>query len=859
MSLASGVTIDTYEIVGQLGAGGMGEVYRARDRKLDRDVALKILPSEYSTSAEHLRRFEQEARAASALNHPSIVTIYEIGRYNDIAFIAMELVEGRDLRDLLTEGPLPLKQALRIAGRAADGLAAAHERGIVHRDLKPENVMITGGGYVKVLDFGLAKLAKPLSPNDTTLPHTSPGAVFGTVGYMSPEQASGKPTDHRSDQFSFGVILYEMIARRRPFDRNTAPETLTAIIREDHRHLRDIDPAIPAELERIVDRCLQKDPGDRYASTRDLARDLREVRDALTDSSGRRSGSHAVRRQIPVARLSGIAAGVALLAAGVFYMAREHTPLRPPARSGVKALAVLPFRDLIGQGDSQMLTDGIAETLTNRLSRSTAIRVIAPFQGADVPATATLKQIAERRGADLLLRGGVQRIGERLRVTYAVLDPDTGAQLAADDVTSSSNDIFALEDSLAESVFRALQIAPSQAPTASRAQLDPGDDQKRYVEAMGLLHKFRDEAAIDAAITRLEALLLDARDSPLVNGALARALLLKYTQSKKPALVEQAAVYAKRAADIDPTLPEVHVTLGELRKYNGKFAEAATEFNQALQLRPKYPDALVGLAETYDRMGRAAQAEQLYKQAVSLNPDWASVYMKYGVFAYTRGRYKDAVTLFGHAVELMPDSARTHLNLGAALQAMGRHEEAIASYKRAIAAGPSAMAWANLGACQFFTGKYADAVVSSRKAVDIAPDNYISWANLADAYRALKDNANASSAYEKSITVARQSLQVNASDALAHAIIASSLAKLGKTADAKSESSVALQVDPTNANALYHTAVVMRLAGDDDLAISWLARAVRAGYSAADAGRDPEWNAVRQRSDFAQALNPPSR
>src|SRR3954465_14577589 len=194
----------------------MGEVYRARDRKLDREVALKILPREYATSAEHLRRFEQEARAASALNHPGIITIYEIGQHDDIAFIAMELVEGRDLRDVMTEGALPLRQALRIGGRAADGLAAAHERGIVHRDLKPENLMITADGYVKVLDFGLAKLAKPMSANDTTLPHTTPGAVFGTVGYMSPEQASGKVSDYRSDQFSFGVILYEMITRRRP-------------------------------------------------------------------------------------------------------------------------------------------------------------------------------------------------------------------------------------------------------------------------------------------------------------------------------------------------------------------------------------------------------------------------------------------------------------------------------------------------------------------------------------------------------------------------------------------------------------------------------------------------------------------
>jgi len=853
LSLAPGVTIDSYEIVTQLGAGGMGEVYRARDRKLDRDVALKILPREYATSQEHLRRFEQEARAASALNHPGIVTIYEIGQHDDIAYIAMELVQGRDLRDLLTEGAMPLKQALRIAGRAAEGLAAAHERGIVHRDLKPENLMITNDGFVKVLDFGLAKLVRPLSPNDSTLPHTTPGAVFGTVGYMSPEQASGKPTDFRSDQFSFGVILYEMIALKRPFDRNTAPETLTAIIREEPVRLSDVVPGVPPELERIIHRCMQKDPSERYASTRDLARDLREVRDTLTDSSGRRSGPHAVRPPARTGRLSALAAALVLVAAGVYVAMRERAPVARP-RQSVRSLAVLPFRDLSATPDTQMLTDGIAETLSNRLSRSHAIRVIAPFQGADLPATATLKEIAERRGADLLLRGGVQKTGERLRVTYAVLDPDTGAQVAADDVTASSNDIFALQDTLAESVFRALGIGSAQAATTTRDGLDAGDDQRRYLEATGLLHRFRDEAAIDSAISRLEALLLNARDSALVNGALGRALLLKYAQSRKPALVEQASVYAKRAADIDPSLPEVHVTLGELKESSGQFTEAVAEFNQALRLRPKFPDAVLGLAETYDKMGRAAQAEQLYREAQSLSPDWPAVYTKYGVFNYHRGRYADAASQFQRAITLMPDSPRTHLNLGAALQGMGRYDDAIASYRRAIASGPSAMAWANLGACQFFIGKYADAASSSEKAVELAPDNYISWANLGDDYRWLHDNEKATRAYERSINAARQSLQINPADAQAHAIVASSLAKMGKMADAKVESSKALQLDPTSANALYHTAVVARLAGDDDLAISWLSRSIRAGYSAADAVRDPEWAALQKRPDFAQAL-----
>src|SRR5512140_3674852 len=245
----------------------MGEVYSAHDPKLDRQVALKILSPELASSAEHLRRFEQEARAASALNHPNIISIYDIGRDDLTAYIVMELVDGHDLRSLSAEGPLPLKQILRIACKVADGLGAAHERGIVHRDLKPENLMVSSEGFVKILDFGLAKLMRPWGADEPTVPHTLPGAIFGTAGYMSPEQASGKVTDFRSDQFSLAVILYELIARHRPFERATPPETMTAIIREDPAPLSTVVESVPLELERIVLRCLEKEPRERYGST----------------------------------------------------------------------------------------------------------------------------------------------------------------------------------------------------------------------------------------------------------------------------------------------------------------------------------------------------------------------------------------------------------------------------------------------------------------------------------------------------------------------------------------------------------------------------------------------------------------
>jgi len=291
--ITAGTRLGPYEILAPIGAGGMGEVYRARDTRLSREVALKILPGELSADTERLSRFEQEARSASALNHPHIVVVYDIGRSDSTAYIAMELVDGKSLRELLFGDRLPLKKMLQIASQVADGLAKAHGAGIVHRDLKPENLMVSRDGYAKILDFGLAKLAAPSPGDESGIPTmikegTAPGTILGTVGYMSPEQASGQPLDFRSDQFSFGSILYEMATGSRAFSGATAVDTMSAILHEEPKPVAALNPALPAPLRWVVERCLAKDPEERYASTRDLARDLASVRDHISEVSGAR-------------------------------------------------------------------------------------------------------------------------------------------------------------------------------------------------------------------------------------------------------------------------------------------------------------------------------------------------------------------------------------------------------------------------------------------------------------------------------------------------------------------------------------------------------------------------------------------
>ena len=332
MTISVGTRLGPYEILSPLGQGGMGEVYRAEDPKLGRDVAIKVLPEAVASDQERLSRFEQEARSASALNHPNIVTIYEIGTAGSLSYISMELVQGRTLRELIAEGPLPAKRLLSLSAQIAEALACAHEVGIVHRDLKPENLMVTREGFVKVLDFGLAKLALPASGGVSAMPtlarpETHPGVVLGTVGYMSPEQASGKQVDFRSDQFALGSILYEMATGKRAFARPTTAEALTAVIREEPEPIGALSPQTPVALRWVIERCLAKDPEERYASTRDLARDLTHLRDHVSEIS-------AEPAPVMLARRLGwfgpaMMAGLLVAAALVIFAALHSRPSHP--------------------------------------------------------------------------------------------------------------------------------------------------------------------------------------------------------------------------------------------------------------------------------------------------------------------------------------------------------------------------------------------------------------------------------------------------------------------------------------------------------------------------------------------------
>ena len=835
-----GFRFGPYVIVSRLGAGGMGEVFHARDTKLNRDVALKVLLQDSSASPERLNRFELEARAASQLNHPNIVTIYDIGRIDEVTFIVMELVEGRNLRDLSAERDLPLREIARLVGKLAEGLAAAHDRGIIHRDLKPENVMVTPDGFVKILDFGLAKLTHPISDAEVTLPHSTPGAVLGTINYMSPEQARAGASDFRCDQFSLGVILYELVARRRPFNEPTAAETMTAIIRDDPPPLSRTGEEVPPRLRQIVERCLSKEPRDRYASTRDLARDLRELRGEL--SSGRHSTPPGPRVETPRRRalIAAVAALVILAVAGTLWMQRARAR---PARPQRHALFFVSLQSGGGGRDGEVFSDGLTDAISARLAKSADLRVIRSQDDAAKPAGAL--DAARRHGADLVLQGVAQRAADRVRISYSILDAKSASQIGGDTVTGSPNEVFALQDLVADGVLR-LTGGSSLAPRTEIGGLDRPADQQSYVTALGLLHRMKDRAALDEAIHLLEGLLRNARDSAAVNGALGKALLRKYNYTKESPLVEQASLYATRAAEIDSKLPDVHVTLGDLNKTRGDLAGAAAEYQKALTLHPDFPDAALGLADTFKKMGRAADAQLAYEHVIALAPDWPTAYGRYGIFWYDQGKFDEAAEAFRTQIRLMPDAARGYMNLGAALMALGQFDEALQAFQRSLTFEKTSPAYADLGSCQYNLGRFADAAISFQTATAMTANDPVLWMNLGDARRwAPGQRAAAAAAYERAVDRSRAVLKVNQKDGLAHALIASALAKLGRSAEARREMERALKLEPTNADVLYQSAVVALLRGDREGAAAWLRRALDAGYSAPQAAHDPELAELR--------------
>ncbi len=625
MALAPGTRLGPYEVLSPIGAGGMGEVYRARDPRLGRQVAVKVLPEEVASSRERLRRFEREAQAASGLNHPNVVTIHDVGETDGVPWIAMELVEGSSLRQLMAGGALPPKQVLSVGAQLAAGLARAHGSGIVHRDLKPENVMVTPEGLVKILDFGLAKAAaEPFEGTEapTATRQTGAGVVLGTVGYMSPEQATGRPVDHRSDQFALGAILYEMASGRRAFRRPTPMETLTAILREEPEPLSSIQPATPAALASIVERCLAKEPDGRYHSTRDLERDLAEVRDRASGPPRPTAPNRGGRRL----RTAALLAVLALAAGALVVVLRARA--RSPAPGAVRSLAVLPLRPLVGNAADEALGLGIADTIIRGLSRAGAIPVrplsaVRRYSTGDVDAVSAARELR----TDAVLEGSVQRAGGELRVSVNLLRADDGRSIWTESFDVPDTQVFEVEDAVSDAVVSRLQLhlEPVQRdrmkkrftedPEAYEAFVLGASEEGKAGPGWGAEHLRKAIGSYERAVA------LDPRYA-LAHARLAGAYLWRDLFFEPGAgFLEKAKSEAERADQLDPELAETHMVRYQIAwsHYQGFDIEAALRELQAARRL----DPLVGtdeLAILYAHMGRTAAFRREVARGLQIDP-----------------------------------------------------------------------------------------------------------------------------------------------------------------------------------------------------------------------------------------------
>jgi len=659
MTLAAATRLGPYEIVAPLGAGGMGEVYRAKDTRLGREVAVKVLPSEVASDPERLRRFEQEARAASALNHPNILTVHDVGRADGTSYLVTELLTGESLRELVARGPVPAARAIELARQLARGLAAAHECGIVHRDLKPENLFLTRDGVLKILDFGLARRETPtfaegaLGDASTRL-ETAAGTVLGTVGYMAPEQVRGERADARSDLFALGVVLHELLTGANPFRRESAIESLHAILREEPPTLDSPSSGAGSALGRVVSRLLEKRPESRFQSARDLAFALDEL--AGSGAAAPPPLAPPRRRLAPAA----IALAVAAAVAALWLWRRGPEPPAGDAVDHVRSLAVLPFDDLAPAGGETYFSDGMTDALTTELARLPDLTVIARSSAAVYRRSAKApREIARELGVEALVTGSVLRAGDRVRISAQLAAADTDRVLWAESYERAARDVLVLQGEVARAVAGAiaLELTPAEKQRlAARRAVEPRalDEYLRGRARWSL----RTEPETRAALAHFEAATRLDPGFALAHVGVADAyiILAAYHWMESHTAAPLARAAAERAIALDSTAGEPHASLGDLHFHYDRDLEGSLRAHRrALELSPSYAVAWSWLAEPLLALGRNDEALAALRRAVELDPLAAFPRFFLGEALHAADRPAEAEVEFRRAIELSPE------------------------------------------------------------------------------------------------------------------------------------------------------------------------------------------------------------
>jgi serine/threonine protein kinase/tetratricopeptide (TPR) repeat protein len=702
MALTAGTRLGFYEIVEPIGAGGMGEVYRAIDTKLDRQVAVKVLPERLADDPGALARFEREAKAVAALSHPNILAIHDFGSDRGITYAVSELLQGETLGRRLARGRTQWRQAVEIAAAVAEGLSAAHAKGIVHRDLKPDNIFLTTDGQVKILDFGLARSKSAADPDSRSLAPTGTdsGTVMGTPAYMSPEQVKGEKADTPSDLFSFGCVLYEMVTGRRAFSRPTAGETIAAILRDEPPP--SATAGHPPELDRVIARCLEKNPAARWQSARDLGFGLKSL---LSRTEARQA--HPLRLW-PVI----VAAVVALLLVAVFIAVRG----RQPTATAIRSLAVLPLKNLSGDPAQEYFADGMTEALISSLAQIRALKVISRtsvmrYKGTTEP----LPEIAGALRVDAIVEGSVQRAGSRVRITAQLIQGATDAHVWAKEYEGDLTDVLRLESEVARAIANEIriQVTPGERIRLSSAQAVKPEAYEAYL--LGRYHQWKlNEEDLQRAIGHFEhAIRIDPNYAAAYAG-LAVALpergvwgTAAFREDEK-----RAHAAAAKAIELDGDQADGHAALAFIRyHYDWDWSGAEKEFQRALELDPNNWSAHTHYAVMLMALGRFTDAIAQIAAARELDPLSSYIESSYGRILYRARKYEEAIPHLLRASQLDPRDYSAHVRMVDVYIQLGRYPEAIAAEEKARAtSGGAVLHWLRLTQVYARMGKRQEAL-----------------------------------------------------------------------------------------------------------------------------------------------------
>lgn len=875
-----GRTLGHYRILKKIGAGAMGEVYCAYDQTLNRNVAVKIIKPDSLGDVASENNVLREARLVSALNDPHICTIHEVGEVDGQHFIVMELVEGCALGSLISFEGLTARIVVRYGAQIAAGLAHAHDHGIVHRDVKPSNIVITPLGQLKILDFGLAKKPKSAEVEDATWSTTSEantGRIVGTLSYMAPETLRGGEANARTDIWSLGVVLYEMCSGQRPFVGRTGYELSSAILRETPAPL---PPNTPVGLRIVIGRCLEKEPGHRYQRAGEVQAALEAVdpdaslrlpKSAKSSSPGKPKNASGLPDEVPPG-YSRVRSRSVLIAASAVFVALLLVGATPFAWEKLKSwitiaqiphereLAVLAGVMPSDDPQSSALEYGLAETLASRLTALAGNHPLQVIPASEVRArrVISLDQARQEFGVNLGLELSLRRSGEFIRVNYSLVDAKTHHQIRGDTITAKASDPFAIEDKVADSVVRALEL--DLQPQERRLLVAHGTDEPvaydYYLQGRGYLQDFQKHENVDSAIAVFTRALAKDPRYALAYSGLGEAYWRKYEIDKRNEYADQAQTACAQALALDGNLAEGHGCLGLVYNGTGRYENAVVEYRRAVYFEPTNDDAIRGLAAAYANLGRMGDAESTYMAAIATRPNYWGGYNALGGLYMSEGRYLEAAEIFSRVTALAPDSFRGYSNLGGAYVLLGKYTEAITALEQSIAIRGTVDAYSNLATAYFNLRRYDDAASNYMRAAALDDRNYVVWGNLADAYYySGRRHAEAIEMYKKALLLAKARLAVNPRETSVLGDIASYYAVLGNRDQALDYLNKAFeQSGNKDPDLLFQAAMVHNQFGETDATLEWLSKALSAGFSATTIADAPALEGLHSNAQFRKML-----